>query len=133
MNTSKNQAAEYDYVPTTEPENRKRTRIPDLTSSEVYFSTPMRGEQTGRLEDISLGGFAVRLDEASGFVTGHELVVCFQEGLVRVQVKYVVAHADVGYRVGLEWAQPRSPAVIDILTRCMNEIYAHIVSSSETR
>ena len=132
MNTTEKPSEKYDYVSTVELEKRKRTRIPDLTSSEVFFSTPTHGEQTGTLEDVSLGGFAVRIAEALGFFAHQELIVSFKEGLIRARVKYVATDVDEGYRIGLEWVQPRSPAVISILERCLTELYAQVAPDSTT-
>jgi hypothetical protein len=133
MNQANHEAARNEGAWAAELDRRERTRIPDLSSSEVLFSSSTHGEQVGRIEDVSLGGFAVRMAEASEFFAGRELVACFMEGLVRARVRYVVAHAEGDYRVGLEWEYPRSPAVIDILKRCMREICGHLPPLSGNR
>jgi hypothetical protein len=130
MTTSDNQTAANDCPRAAEQDSRSRTRIPDMKSSAVSFSTPTLGVQTAQLEDVSLGGFALRIADASSLTAGQELAVTFDEGPVRARVKYVANDADQGCRVGLEWVQPQSPVVLDILTRCMNELYTYIVSNS---
>lgn len=119
MNAPKNQVADTARAQTAELEDRRKwSRIPDAENSAVRFSTSTLGEQRGQLTEVALGGFALRVTDASGLLPGQEVTVYFEEGVIRAIIKYVLADGETNYRVGMEWIQPRSPTVISLLRRC---------------
>jgi hypothetical protein len=124
--TPQESACEYDDIQAPGTEKRKRTRIPNLDYLEISFSVPPHDRQTGQLEDISLGGFAMSVEEPLELSAGREILAHFEEGPVGARVAYVEAMPTGAYRVGLEWLEPRSHAVTTILSHCVDKILAYV-------
>ena len=131
MKMSEHHTTETHHLRIPETEQRTRTRIPDLTRSEVWLSTPSEGGRLGHMNDLSLGGFAVHTADLSGLPVGSEVAAYFKEGSVRARIRYVTNDTSAGYRIGMAWVRPKSPVVVKLLKRCIREICAHIDSGSE--
>lgn len=100
-------------------DRRESSRIPDMDGTRVHFFMPELGDRVGQLEEVSLGGFAMRVSESSRPAPGQEMTAYFRDDKIRAIVKYVSAAADDGYRVGAEWIHPKSSTVISLLRGCL--------------
>jgi len=106
-------------APDSKPEERRKwPRIADQERSRVWFSTDVRGAQYGHVTDISLGGLAISVLDASQLQSGQRIVVGLDGWLIPAIVKHVAGGARAGYRVGLEWVRPQSPAVTRLVEDC---------------
>ncbi|HLA83278.1 MAG TPA: hypothetical protein VJL29_00675 [Thermoguttaceae bacterium] len=120
MKAQDNHSSQNCHAQTAELNDRRKwSRIPDAAGSQVRFSTPASDNRLGDLVEVAVGGFAIRVTDDRDLFPGQPVSVCFNEGTIRAVVKYVHPDTNDAHRVGMEWVQPKSAAVIAVLRRCL--------------
>jgi hypothetical protein len=105
----------------TEFDRRKWPRLLDPAHTKVWFSTPAHGAQTGTIVDVSLGGYAMDVDDTAGLQIGQKLVVVAREWLIPANVLRIFKNEKGSFRVSLEWVRPESNAANDIVDGCRSD------------
>jgi hypothetical protein len=105
-----------DNTETSAWEDRRRwPRIPDPKHSRVWFSTTVRGAQYGHLEEISLGGLSIRVQDASPLQPDRRVVIGLGEWMIPATVRHVSGNPTTSYRIGMEWVRAESVAVSSLV------------------